>query len=244
MNQSKLYVSKIESFSTLDGPGIRTTIFLSKCSLRCKFCHNPETWNCKGTEYTIEELFNKIIRNKPYFGKNGGVTFSGGEPLLQSKVLIELIKKLKEEDIHITIDTAGICNKNDYEILKYVDLILLDIKHITKEGYIDITQTDNFNKFEQFIKYLNNQNKDIWIRQVIVPDVNDNEKYINELAKYLNEKIHNIKKIEFLPFHTLGFEKYKNLNIKNPYIEKKAMDEEKCNKLYETFTSVYTLKKN
>lgn len=233
MKQSKAIVSKIESFSTVDGPGIRTTIFFSKCNLRCKFCHNPEMWKQVGEEYTVDQLFNKIRKNKPYFKNNGGVTFSGGEPLLQSKFLIQLIEKLKKENIHITIDTAGISD-NYEEVIKNVDLVLLDIKHINKEGYKDITQTDQFDKFNDFIKVLNKYNKKIWIRQVIIPDVNDNEEYLKGLTEYL-EKINNIEKMEFLPFHTLGFKKYLDNNIKNPYHDKKAMDDKKCNILYEKF---------
>lgn len=237
MNQSKAIVSKIESFSTVDGPGIRTTIFFSKCNLRCKFCHNPETWKKNGIEYTVDELFNKIIRNKPYYGKNGGVTFSGGEPLLQSKFLIKLIEKLKKEKIHIALDTAGISN-NYKDVIQNVDLILLDIKNITKEGYLNITQTDQFDKFNEFIKDLNKTNKKVWIRQVIIPNENDNEKYIENLSKYL-KKIKNIEKIEFLPFHTLGYKKYIDNNIDNPYKNKKAMDKKKCNELYEKFINIY-----
>ena len=118
MSQSKAKISKIESFSTVDGPGIRTTIFFSKCNLRCKYCHNPETWYQSENEYTIDDLYNKIMRNKPYFKNNGGVTFSGGEPLLHSEYLIDLCKKLKKEKIHIALDTAGIGKGNYKEILE------------------------------------------------------------------------------------------------------------------------------
>lgn len=238
MNQSKINVSKIESFSTVDGPGIRTTIFLSKCNLRCKYCHNPETWHKSNDNYTTEELFDKIIRNKPYFQNNGGVTFSGGEPLLQSNNIIQLIKMLKNEGIHITLDTAGIGDIN-IEFLELIDLFLLDVKHITKEGFKDITQTDNYEKLIKFIETLNKLNKDIWIRQVIIPEVNDTKEYIHNLAIFLNHNVKNIKKVEFLPFHTLGFKKYTDLNIKNPYINKKAMDEKKCNELYDEFIKEY-----
>lgn len=237
MKQSKAIISKIESFSTVDGPGIRTTIFFSKCNLRCKFCHNPEMWKQEGEEYTVDQLYKKIIRNKPYFKENGGVTFSGGEPLLQSKFLIQLIEKLKKENIHIAIDTAGICDEWE-EVIKNVDLILLDIKHINKDGYKEITQTNQFDKFNDFIKTLNKYNKKVWIRQVIIPDVNDNEEYMEGLNKYL-KKINNVEKIEFLPFHTLGFKKYNDYNIKNPYQEKKAMDENKCIELYKKFIETY-----
>ncbi len=232
MKQCKGRINKIETFGLVDGPGIRTVIFLNGCKLRCKFCHNPETWNKIEENYTVDELVNKILRSKPYFKDNGGVTFSGGEPLLQKDFLIEVCKKLKEENIHIALDTSGIgLDNNNKELLDLVDLVLLDIKSITREGYKDITQTDNFDNFEEFIKELNNSNKEVWIRQVIIPNINDNIEYINNLSKYL-KKIKNITKIEPLPFHTMGFSKYQELNINNPYSNIEAMDKEKCDYLY------------
>ena len=166
------------------------------------------------------------------------MTFSGGEPLLQSNNLIELTERLKKEGIHITLDTAGIGKYNE-KFLKLVDLIILDIKHITKDGYKEITQTDNYDNFIEFTKKINSLNKKLWIRQVIVPNVNDNKQYIKDLATFLKSTIKNIEKVEFLPFHTLGFEKYKDLKIKNPYIAKKAMDEKVCNNLYKLFIEEY-----
>ena len=239
MKKYKAQISKIESFSTVDGPGIRSTYFFSKCKLRCKFCHNPETWTSSIKEYTVDELYNKIIRNKAYFKNNGGVTFSGGEPLLHSDFLIELCKKLKKEKIHITLDTSGIGNGNYNELLKLVDLVMLDIKHITKDGYKEITQKDYFDQFKNFVNQLNKSQVEVWIRQVIIPDVNDNKKYIKKLASYLKNNIKNINKVEFLPFHTLGFSKYEELKIKNPYKDKEAMDNEKCKELYDYFTTIY-----
>ena len=232
-------IDSIETLGLVDGPGIRTVIFLNKCNLRCKYCHNPETWIMKDKNYSQEELINKILRNKNYYKNNGGVTFSGGEPLLQYDFLLEICKKLKQENIHIAIDTAGIGNGNYIDLLKTIDLVLLDIKHITKEGFIDITQTDNYSKFIEFISQLNESNTDVWIRQVIIPDVNDNEEYIIDLANFIKTNIKYVKKIEFLQFHTLGNEKYIKLGIKNPYQDKKDMDQNKCNKLYELFLKEY-----
>ena len=231
-------ISKIETFGLVDGPGIRTVIFLNGCNLRCKYCHNPETWNKKENNYTQEELLKKILRNKSYFKNNGGVTFSGGEPLLQYNFLVNVCKELKKENIHIAIDTAGIGNGNYKELLDTIDLVLLDIKHINKDGYINITQTDNINKFEEFIKQLNESNKEVWIRQVVIPNENDNQEYLKELSNYLT-KIKNITNIEFLPFHTMAFTKYDELNIKNPYIEKEAMDNKKCEELYNEFMKIF-----
>ena len=227
-------VNSIESFGLVDGPGVRCVVFLNGCKLRCKYCHNPEMWNMKNPNYTPEELASKIIRNKPYFEEsNGGVTFSGGEPLLQSKFLIEVCKLLKKENIHIAIDTAGVGNGDYEELLSYVDLILFDIKHITKEGYKELTNLE-IDESENFIHALNKSKKPVWIRQVIVPGIMDNNEYMKGLKEYL-KNINNIEKIEFLPYHTLGKEKYKELNIEYPYDNLESMDSEQCQKLYNEF---------
>ena len=203
----KASVNSIETFGLVDGPGIRTVIFLNGCKLRCLYCHNPEMWNMGAGNYTVDELVAKILRNKPYFKRNnGGVTFSGGEPLLQIDFLLEICKKLKEEGIHIAIDTAGVGIGKYDEILSLVDLVLLDIKHPNKEGYQKLTGMD-ISLSEKFIESLNKSGKPVWIRQVIVPGIMDTDEYIFDLANYL-QKIKNIEKIEFLPFHHLGFTKY------------------------------------
>ena len=188
---------------------------------------------------SVDELTQKILRNKPYYGNNGGVTLSGGEPLLHKEFIIELCKRLKKEKIHIALDTAGINNGNNKELLKLIDLVLLDIKGTNEIQFKDITQTDKYNEFKNFIKELNKANKEVWIRQVIIPNINDNKQYIEELSKYLKKNIKNITKIEFLPFHTMGFEKYKNLKIKNPYQKKSAMDNKKCQELENYFNKIY-----
>ena len=238
MNQCNGKISKIETFGTVDGPGIRTVLFFNNCLLRCKFCHNPEMWQEKNCNFSSEEIVKKILRNKPYFKNNGGITISGGEPLLQYRFLIDICKKLKKENIHIALDTSGIGLGHYKEILEYIDLVLLDIKHVNKNGFKNITQKDKYDEFIKFISFLNESNKEVWVRQVIIPDVNDNDKYIKELAKFI-KKIKNVKKIEFLPFHTIGFTKYKQLNIDNPYINKKAKDEKECKKLYNKFLKIY-----
>ena len=231
-------ISQIESFGLMDGPGIRTVVFMSGCKLRCKYCHNPEMWNMDYPNYTFEELVNKILRNKPYFKNNsGGVTFSGGEPLLQSKFLLEILKLLKKENIHIALDTSGNGNGNYEEILSYVDLVLLDIKHINNEGYKSLTGVDN-KEFNNFIEVLNKSNKPVWIRQVIVPGLMDNDNYLKGL-KLVLDKINNIEKIDFLPYHNLGKEKYKELNIPYPYENLESLDSLECQKLYEKFMNEY-----
>lgn len=242
MKTCKGSINSIETLGLLDGPGIRTVIFLNGCKLRCKFCHNPEMFNKKENNYTPKELVKKIISNKPYFKNGGGITFSGGEPLLQSDFIIECAKLLKKENIHIAIDTAGVGNGNYEKLLKYIDLVILDIKHTNKEEYKKITGNE-MKEIENFIISLNKSNKKVWIRQVIIPEITDNEEYIDSLIKYL-EKIKNIEKVDFLPYHKLGKEKYDKLNIPYPYEDKPEMDKEKCKKLYNIFISKYNIKNN
>lgn len=236
-------INSIETFGLVDGPGIRTVIFLNGCKLRCKYCHNPETWNMANPDTTPEELAKKIIRNKPYYKRNnGGVTFSGGEPLLQSDFIIEVSKLLKKENIHIALDTSGVGNGNYEEILKYIDLVLLDIKEVTPEGYKELTGY----KMDESINFINALNKSgvkVWIRQVIVPGIMDNEEYLNKLIEIL-KKIKNIERIDFLPFHKMAIEKYERLGIDYPYKDVPAMNKEKCIKLYNDFMEKYKKVKN
>ena len=227
-------IDSIESFGLVDGPGIRTVVFMSGCKLRCKYCHNPGMWTMEDLNYTPEELAQKIIKNKPYFKRNnGGVTFSGGEPLLQSEFVIEVCKILKLENIHIALDTAGVGNGNYDEILSYVDLVILDIKHVTKEGYYDLTSS-SMDEALKFIDALNKSGKKVWIRQVIVPGIMDNEDYMKNLKEFI-KRINNVEKIEFLPYHTMGKDKYYKLGIKYPYEDLLDMDKEVCEELYQKF---------
>ena len=229
-------INSIETFGLVDGPGIRTVIFLNGCKLRCKYCHNPEMWQMQELNYSPEEIVEKAKRFKPYYKENGGVTFSGGEPLLQVDFLIETMKLLKENNIHIALDTAGVGIGRYDEILKYTDLVLLDIKHTNENGYFDITG-NKLDEVEKFIEEVNKQNKPVWIRQVVVPGIMDNIDYLKELKQYL-KKINNIERIDFLPYHKMGEEKYQKLNIDYPYKDKNEMDKEECKKLYETFINL------
>ena len=229
-------IDSIETFGLVDGPGIRTVVFLNGCSLRCKYCHNPEMWQMKELNYTPLEITKRVIRNKPYFKRNnGGVTFSGGEPLLQYDFLVETCKLLKEQGIHIAIDTAGIGLGDYQELFKYIDMVLLDIKHITTKGYNDITCRDYLDKFFAFVQVLNKTDIEVWIRQVVVPGVHDNEEYMHDLALFIKKYIKNVKRVDFLPYHKLGGEKYDTLKLDNPYKDKPAMDKDKCDQLYEVF---------
>lgn len=221
-------IDSIETLGLVDGPGIRTVVFLNGCKLRCLYCHNPEMWKIKDYNMTVDELVNKILRYKPYYKDNGGVTFSGGEPLLQSDYLLEVCKCLKKEKINIALDTAGVGNYNE-KLLDYIDLIIFDIKAVKSDDYNYITGY----KIDESLKFLNKcQEKNIkmWIRQVIVPKINDNEKNILELKKFIS-KLKNVEKVELLPYHTMAIDKYKKLGIEYKLTGLEAMNKEKCKKL-------------
>ena len=178
-----------------------------------------------------------ILRNKNYFQRKGGVTFSGGEPLLQSKFIIEVARILKKENIHIALDTAGVGNGDYEKILEYIDLVILDIKHTDPNGYLDLTG-QAIDESLKFIDALNKSGKDVWIRQVIVPGIMDNDEYLESLVQTV-KKIKNVQRIEFLPYHKLGSEKYVKLGIYNPYQDMPEMDKERCNQLYQKFMNMY-----
>ena len=223
-------VDSIESFGLVDGPGIRTVVFMSGCKLRCKYCHNPEMWSIKDLNYTPEELTNKIIRNKPYFKRNnGGVTFSGGEPLLQSEFIIEVCKMLKQESVHIALDTAGVGFGNYDEILSYVDLVILDVKALSEKDYKLITHK-SMEKFYKFVNIVQEKYIPLWIRQVIVPNINDTKENIINLKNFTN-KLKNVEKIELLPYHDMAKEKYSKLGIIYPLPTTPPMDKAKLNEL-------------
>ena len=221
-------ISSIESMGLVDGPGIRYVVFLQGCFLRCKYCHNPETWdinkNC--IEITPSKLIRKIKRYKNYFGEDGGVTFSGGEPLLQPQFLLECLKLCKKEGINTALDTSGVGFGDYNEILKYTDLVILDIKAVDEKEYKALTgqKIDAFNKF---LAACQENNSTLWIRQVIVPGMNDNEDNIKKLALYVSQ-IKNVEKVELLPYKTFGVYKYKDLNIKYRLDKIPEMDEKKC----------------
>lgn len=232
-------IDSIETFGLVDGPGIRTVVFLNGCGLRCKFCHNPEMWKMGELNYTPEEITKKVLRSKPYFKNNGGVTFSGGEPLLQYDFLLETCKMLKKEGIHIAIDTAGIGLGEYTELFDNIDMVLLDIKHITKDGYINITCRDALDEFFEFVEQLNKTNVEVWIRQVIVPGIHDNNQYMHDLAVFIKKNIKNVTRVDFLPYHKLGSEKYEKLNIFNPYKDMPEMDKKICDDYYNQFIKEY-----
>ena len=208
-------VHSIESFGTVDGPGIRFVLFLQGCHLKCKYCHNRDTWDIKGGNYaSLDDIFSKIMRYKNYIHPNGGVTVTGGEPLLQVNFLIELFTKLKKEGIHTCIDTSGMVSLTDdiKKLLSMTDLVLLDIKHIDDEKCKDLVGFSN--KLElAFARYLSDNNIPVWIRQVLIPGYTDDEKDLIKLRDFLST-LNNVKKIEILPYHNLGKHKWTKLGYK------------------------------
>ena len=206
-------IHSIETLGTVDGPGIRFVIFMQGCHLKCKYCHNRDTWNLScGTIITIDELIDKISRYSNYFkASGGGITVSGGEPLLQIDFLINLFKELKKFNIHTAIDTSGMfcITQKLEELISLTDLFLVDIKHINPDKCKKLVGFSNERELE-FIKYLNSINKPIWIRQVIIPGINDNEEYILKLKDFIS-KLKNIEKVELLKYHNMGKFKWESL---------------------------------
>ncbi len=233
-------VASIESMGLLDGPGIRTVVFMQGCILRCAYCHNPALLTFTGgKEYTPNQLFNYISKFKSYYGKDGGVTVSGGEPLAQTEFLIEFFKICKNNGISTCLDTSGVGLGNVDELLKYTDLVLLDIKHVNKAGFKELTEVD-MDKTIPFMNALSKSNCDVWIRQVILPNYNDNMEYLTELAKVI-KPIKNVKKVEFLPYNNMAEPIYELLNMKYRLKGVAPMNVEKCNELLSEFLKIYKI---
>lgn len=218
----KGYVHSLESFGSADGPGVRFVIFLSGCHMRCQYCHNPDTWKVgSGQEYTTDELIKKALRYRAYWKKDGGITVSGGEPLLQIDFLIELFKKAKAQKIHTTIDTSGnpFTREEPFytkwqELMKYTDLVLLDIKHIDETKHKELTGHTNKNILDM-AQALCEIKKPVWIRHVLVPEKTDIDESLYALSDFLSG-LDNIKRVDVLPYHTLGTFKWKELGIPYP----------------------------
>lgn len=219
-------IHSIETMGLVDGPGIRFVIFMQGCRIRCSYCHNPDTWTMNGgDEYTPEELVTKIKRYRSYFeSSGGGVTFSGGEPLLQPNFLIETLKLCKEAGIHTTIDTAGVGIGRYEEILKYVDLVLFDIKHINEKEYKDLVGVE-INESMKFLEVAQKMNVKMWVRHVVVPGITDSKEHLKKVKTYI-DTLKNIEKIELLPYHVLGSNKYDVLGINYKLKDVKPMNKE------------------
>lgn len=232
------FIHSFESMGLVDGPGIRSVVFMKGCKLRCKFCHNPDTWSFqKENKILPTELLKKLIKFKPYYEKsNGGVTFSGGEPLLQPEFLCEMLKLCKQNKIHTCIDTAGVGNPDYYnDILKNTDLILYDVKHYLPDEYFNLTKT-KIDQTLQFVEFLKQCKVPIWVRHVVVPNITDSEKHLQGLREYI-KTLPNVQKVELLPYHILGENKYKLLGIPYPLEGIPQMDKQTCLELQQKYFS-------
>ncbi len=216
----KGYIHSIETLGAVDGPGVRFVVFFQGCPMRCLYCHNPDTWELNtGTLTDTDELIKKVTRNISFY-RTGGITATGGEPMMQMEFLTELFAKANANGIHTCLDTSGIAfNPADTqkvdELLKYTDLVMLDIKHIDEQKHIELTKQSGKNVLE-FAKYLNQKGTKMWIRHVVVPGITYDEQYLKKLGEFLKPIKDNIQKIETLPYHSLGKHKYTNLGIDYP----------------------------
>ena len=228
-NYAKLH--SIETFGTVDGPGVRFVVFLQGCHLECKYCHNRDTWDINGGTYiSVPELISQINRYKTYITPNGGVTISGGEPLLQPYFLISLFKELKKQNIHTVIDTSGMVELTDTikEVLSLTDLVLLDIKHINPQKCKDLVGFTN-EKELAFARYLSDKNIPTWIRQVLIPGFTDDEKDLLDLKEFIST-LNSVKRIELLPYHNLGEYKWKELGFEYALKDVKPATQEDVNR--------------
>lgn len=213
------YIHSVDSFGTVDGPGIRLVLFMQGCPLRCQYCHNPDTWTPNiGKIYSVEDIIKKYDSCKEFL-RNGGVTATGGEPMLQTEFLTELFTRLKTLGVHTCLDTSGITftEQNRAKIDKLMsvtDLVMLDIKHINNDFHKVLTGKPNDN-IKAFLKYLYEINKEVWIRHVLVPTMTDDEKSLFELGYFIGD-FKNIKSLDILPYHKLGDSKYKMLGMEVP----------------------------
>lgn len=216
------FIHSVESFGSVDGPGVRYVIFMQGCRLRCQFCHNPDTWTRHGGEpVTAESILEQALKYRTYWGKKGGITVSGGEPLLQMDFLIELFSRAKEEGVHTCIDTAGqpFTRQEPFfgkfrKLMGLTDLFLLDIKHMDPEQHKILTGAPNDNILDM-ARYLSDQEKPVWIRHVLVPERSDYDEYLLQLDEFVRS-LKNVRRFEILPYHTLGTFKWEELRIPYP----------------------------
>lgn len=210
-------IHSFESFGTLDGPGIRFVVFMQGCPLHCLYCHNRDTWDSSGgTEYTAEDVFSKVSKYLPYMkNSGGGVTLSGGEPTLQPEFAAELFRMCRAAGIHTVLDTNGHTEIDKAaELLDYTDLVLLDIKHATKEGHLKVTGFEN-TLSRKFADYLSQKGIPVWIRYVLVPGYTDSESDLEQVSEII-KGMSNVEKVEVLPYHCMGKFKWTQLGFKYP----------------------------
>ncbi len=217
------YINKLETFGSVDGPGVRFVIFVQGCPMRCQFCHNPETWKfgSEGTgafKISAGELLKKALRYQSYWGKDGGITVSGGEPLAQIDFMVEFFELAKAAGVHTCIDTSGVnfVRNEPYfgkfeRLMKSTDLLLVDIKNIDPTEHKKLTGHSNENILDMF-RYLDEIGKPIWIRHVLVPGMSDNDELLERTRAFI-DTLHNVEKVEVLPYHALALAKYQQLGI-------------------------------
>ena len=227
-------IHSLESFGTVDGPGVRFVVFVQGCPMRCAYCHNPDTWEMNaGTEMEPAYIIEQYERNKSFY-KGGGITVTGGEPLMQVDFLIELFTLAKEKNIHTCIDSSGIAYKKTSSpewlakldhLMTLTDLVMLDIKHIDPEKHIELTSQPN-EGILAFAEYLNEKKVDMWIRHVVVPTITDDDKYLYQLGYFIGQ-FTNLKALDVLPYHTMGETKYEKLGIEYKLKGIPAMEKDK-----------------
>lgn len=223
------YVHSIESCGTVDGPGLRFVVFLQGCPLRCKYCHNPDTWKLNtGNKVSVEDILKQFNKKKDFYA-NGGITVTGGEPLMQIEFVTELFKACKKENIHTCLDSSGITftpsNTEKMDLLMtYTDLVMLDIKHIDNKEHVELTGLENTNILA-YAKYLNELNIPVWIRHVVVPTITQNDTYLFELGKFIGT-LKNIKALDVLPYHVMGKAKYDEMGLDYPLVGIEPLDKE------------------
>ena len=231
------YIHSIETFGTVDGPGVRFVVFFQGCPMRCQYCHNPDTWEMTdGKEKSADEILEMFERNRAFY-KTGGITATGGEPMMQMNFLLELFTKAKEKGIHTCLDTSGIffqesCNNEEVqELMKVTDLVMLDVKHIDSQAHQKLTGHEN-KCILAFAKYLDEIKKPVWIRHVVVPEITYQEEELINFGAFL-KTLSNVEKLEVLPYHTLGENKYEKLGIEYPLRGVPQLTREEANKAEE-----------
>jgi len=208
------YIHSIQTFGTVDGPGVRFVVFFQGCPMRCQYCHNPDTWDMgDGKEKSVDEILEMFERNRSFY-KTGGITATGGEPMMQLDFLTELFTKAKAMGVHTCLDTSGFSfqeNERVEKLMEVTDLVMLDIKHIDEEAHIDLTGCSNHNILA-FARYLDKIKKPVWIRHVVVPGITYQEEALKKLGEFL-KSLSNVEKLEVLPYHSIGEVKYEKLGI-------------------------------
>lgn len=229
------HIHTLETFGLVDGPGVRFVIFLKGCRMRCKFCHNPDTWSGSGKEWTAADLFAHVRKYKSYWKNNGGITVSGGEPLLQMSFVTELFRLAKAEGIHTALDTAGEPFRTDApylaefdKLMELTDLFLLDLKMMDPEGHKRLTGVENSNII-RMARYLSDHGGKMWIRHVLVPGVTDDEQDLRKMHSFI-ASLKTVERAEILPYHTLGIMKWKELGLDYPLDGVPAPTEEQVKK--------------